>query len=64
VLEAATPAGATAPTGSGYGVIALVGGAVCLTTAALTWVVGSLGRTTSRPSAGVPSTEAVSRGRP
>ena len=43
VLEAATPDGGGAPGSGGYAVLAVVGGAVCVATAALTWLVTSAG---------------------
>jgi MFS family permease len=39
LLAAATPAGASSPAGSGYRAIAIVGLAVCLLTAAATWLI-------------------------
>jgi len=39
MLAASTPAGGSAPGSSGYGTIAGIGLAVCLTTAVLTWVI-------------------------
>jgi len=41
VLAASTPEGASAPGAGGYAVLAVVGGAVCVATAALTWLVTS-----------------------
>ena len=41
VLEASTPDGASAPGAGGYAVLAVVGGAVCVATATLTWLVTS-----------------------
>jgi MFS family permease len=43
VLAARTSPGAAAPAGSGYATLALVGLAVCLATAALTWLVARRG---------------------
>ena len=39
ILAAATPAGASSPGGTGYGTVAVVGLAVCLLTAAATWLI-------------------------
>jgi MFS family permease len=47
ILAAATPSGASSPTGSGYGTIAGVGIAVCLLTSAATWLIP--GRAGTRP---------------
>jgi MFS family permease len=49
VLAAATPDGARAPGSGGYAMLAVVGGAVCVATAALTWVVTSVRPLPERP---------------
>ena len=58
VLAASTPAGTTAPSAHGYGVIAAIGAAVCLATAVATWVIP--GRPAARPAPERPVAE-VSR---
>ena len=47
ILAAATPAGASSPGGDGYGAVGVVGLAVSLLTAAVTWLF--LGRSGARP---------------
>ena len=47
ILAAATPAGASSPGGDGYGAVGVVGLAVSLLTAAVTWLF--LGRSGTRP---------------
>ena len=51
VLAAATASGTAAPASSGYGTIAVIGLAVCLTTAAVTWLIP--GRSPTRTPSGV-----------
>jgi predicted MFS family arabinose efflux permease len=58
VLAAATPDGADAPASSGYGVIAVIGGVVCLVTAALTWLV-TFGQNRVHPNQELPRARAL-----
>jgi MFS family permease len=64
VLAAATADGATAPAGTGYAVLAIIGGAICLVTAGVTWLVtGGTPRVqvpdvAPQPAAAVPATGA------
>ena len=59
VLAAATASGTAAPASSGYGTIAVIGLAVCLTTAVVTWLIP--GRSPTRTPSGV-LTPSVARG--
>jgi MFS family permease len=67
VLAAATPAGTSAPGAGGYAVLAVVGGAVCVATAALTWLVTKAprvpGTADHRPAGAVMTTTDESRTR-
>jgi MFS family permease len=61
VLAAATPAGASSPSSGGYGTIAWIGLVVCLTTAAVTWLIPRRPAVPERPAAR-PAADAVADG--
>ena len=59
VLAAATPSGGAAPTGSGYTTVAVIGVAVCVTTAVVAWL--ALGRRRGSTDAAPPNAQLPAR---
>jgi len=62
VLAASSAPGTTTPSARGYGVVAVIGLAVCLTTAVVTWVIPAPALAAARPAVS-PSSARVPSGR-